>query len=168
MDVGDRILATLAAEFSDFRDLEDITRIVLRLLLAALLGAMLGYEREHAGKAAGLRTHMLVSLGSALFVLAALQSGIEPGDLSRVIQGVVAGIGFLCAGAILKSAQDDQVRGLTTAAGLWMTSAIGMTAGLGREAIAVFSALLALGVLMSEKPVRRLMGKDEGPRKTDD
>lgn len=168
MDVSDRILATLSQEFADFHNVEDITRIVLRLLMAALLGAMLGFEREHAGKAAGLRTHMLVSMGSALFVLASLQSGIEPADLSRVIQGVVAGIGFLCAGAILKSAQEDQVRGLTTSAGLWMTAAIGMTAGLGREAIAVFSALLALVVLMLEKPVRRWMHGGRNPRKADD
>ncbi len=167
MDISDRVLTTLAEEFADVREVEDITRIVVRLLLAALLGGLLGFEREHVGKAAGLRTHMLVSLGSALFVLASLQAGIETDDLSRVIQGVVAGIGFLCAGAILKSARDDQVHGLTTSAGLWMTAAIGMTAGLGREAIAVFSALLALVVLMLEKPVRRLMHGSRGPRKTD-
>jgi putative Mg2+ transporter-C (MgtC) family protein len=168
MSTWDRIAATIVSEFSDLNEVEDITRIVLRLVLAAVLGAVLGFEREHASKAAGLRTHMLVSLGSALFVLASLQAGIQPGDLSRVIQGVVAGIGFLCAGAILKSPQDDQVRGLTTSAGLWMTAAIGMTAGLGREAIAVFGALLALGILMLEKPVRRLMRRDDPSKQPDD
>ncbi|PZQ65003.1 MAG: methyltransferase, partial [Variovorax paradoxus] len=76
------------------------------------------------------------------------QTGIEPADMSRVIQGLVAGVGFLCAGTILKhGVGEQQVQGLTTAAGLWMTAAIGMACGLGREATAVISALLALAVL---------------------
>ena len=106
------------------------------------------FEREQQGKAAGVRTHMLVAIGSAMFVLVPQQTGIEPADMSRVIQGLVAGVGFLCAGTILKhGAGEQQVQGLTTAAGLWMTAAIGMACGLGREATAVLSALLALAVL---------------------
>ena len=114
MDAWSRIGATIASEFSDINDLEQLTRVCLRLLLAALLGAMLGVEREHAGKAAGIRTHMLVALGGALFVLVPLQGGMETDGISRVIQGVVAGVGFLCAGTILKAREEDQVRGLTT------------------------------------------------------
>ncbi len=138
----------VAAEFSDVPDIGQFARIVIRLTLAAVLGFMLGFEREQQGKAAGVRTHMLVAIGSALFVLIPQQSGIVPADMSRVIQGLVAGVGFLCAGTILKQNKDEhQVQGLTTAAGLWMTAAIGMACGLGRELTAILSALLALAVL---------------------
>ena len=159
MTVWERISAIVAEEFSDISDLENLVRVSLRLLLAALLGALLGLEREHAGKAAGLRTHMLVALGGALFVLVPLQSGMDAADLSRVIQGVVAGVGFLCAGTILKSGEEDQVRGLTTAAGLWMTAAIGVAVGIGREMTAVLSAVLAFSILAAEGPIRRLFSK---------
>ena len=169
MSWGDQVLDTVAAEFSDVGDVAQITRILVRLLLAALLGGILGYEREQQGKAAGIRTHMLVAIGSALFVLIPQQTGIVPADMSRVIQGLVAGVGFLCAGTILKQGKDEhQVQGLTTAAGLWMTAAIGMACGLGREVTAVLSALLALAVL-SLVPrlvnlIERLVGppRDEG------
>jgi putative Mg2+ transporter-C (MgtC) family protein len=150
---------TVASEFSDIPDLEQFTRVMVRLLLAALLGGILGFERERSGKAAGVRTHMLVSMGAALFVLVPIQAGIQPADLSRVIQGVVAGIGFLCAGSILKSNGEDQVKGLTTAAGIWLTAAVGMAAGIGRETTAVLSALLALGILSLEGPIHRLMNR---------
>ncbi len=145
--MGTRIVDTLVAEFSDAADLEQIVRILVRLLLAALLGGILGYEREHHGKAAGIRTHMLVAMGAALFVLVPQQGGMAVADLSRVIQGVIAGIGFLGAGAILKNKSEEHVQGLTTAAGVWMTAAIGIACGLGRESTAVLSALLALAVL---------------------
>jgi len=157
MSAWERISIVIAAEFSDINDLEQMTRVILRLLLAALLGALLGMEREHAGKAAGVRTHMLVAMGGALFVVVPLQGGMASEDLSRVIQGVVAGVGFLCAGTILKIKERDDVQGLTTAAGLWMTAAIGVAAGLGREATALLSALLAFGVLSLEGPIRRLI-----------
>jgi putative Mg2+ transporter-C (MgtC) family protein len=144
----DEAASTIAAEFSDVGDIAQLTRILVRLLLAAVLGFALGFEREQQGKAAGVRTHMLVAIGSALFVLVPQQSGIVPADMSRVIQGLVAGVGFLCAGTILKQGRDERhVEGLTTAAGLWMTAAIGMACGLGREVTAVISALLALIVL---------------------
>ncbi|MBK1614567.1 methyltransferase [Rubrivivax gelatinosus] len=142
-----RIADTIAQEFSDVPDIEQVTRILVRLLLAALLGGALGWEREHSGQAAGLRTHMLVSMGAALFVLAPGLAGMDIADLSRVIQGVVAGIGFLCAGAIVKAHSPHTVHGLTTAAGIWLTAAIGMTAGLGRETMAVLATVLALIVL---------------------
>jgi putative Mg2+ transporter-C (MgtC) family protein len=128
--------------------------------VAAFLGGILGLQRERHGKAAGVRTHMLVALGAALFVLVPQQWGMNDEDLSRVIQGVVAGVGFLCAGSILKS-DDDHVRGLTTAAGIWLTAAMGVAAGLGRETTAALSALLALAILSMEGPLRRLAGRSE-------
>ena len=154
-----RIIDTLTAEFSDVNDVEQITRIVIRLLLAAVLGGILGYERENQGKAAGVRTHMLVAMGAALFVLVPQQAGMTLPDMSRVIQGVVAGIGFLGAGAIIKNRNEDDIQGLTTAAGVWMTAAIGIACGLGRESTAVLSTVMALIVLVG---VPRLM--DRGKR----
>jgi putative Mg2+ transporter-C (MgtC) family protein len=160
----DTISDTVAAEFSDVLDAEQFTRLMLRLLVAALLGGMLGFERERQGKSAGVRTHMLVAIGAALFVLVPEQAGLDGADISRVLQGVVAGVGFLCAGTILKSG-DDHVRGLTTAAGLWLTAAIGVAAGLGREMTAALSALLALAILSLEGPLRRLIDKDQASQK---
>jgi putative Mg2+ transporter-C (MgtC) family protein len=100
---------------------------------------------------------MLVAAGSALFVLVPLQAGMSDEDISRVMQGLLAGVGFLCAGAILKLERKDQVHGLTTAAGVWMTAAIGIAAGLGREMTAILSTLLVLGILALEGPLRRVL-----------
>lgn len=142
---------TVASEFADVTDIEQTTRVVLRLVLAALLGGLLGWQRESHGKAAGIRTHMLVSMGAALIVMVGQQAGGNAADLSRVLQGLIAGVGFLGAGTILKSEhrgdESDQVKGLTTAAGIWLTAAIGAAAGIGKEVTAVLSAVLALGVL---------------------
>lgn len=143
----EQIWTTVEKEFSDLGDVSDITRVCIRLSVAVALGALLGYERESVGASAGLRTHMLVSLGSALFVLVPLQAGMRIEDVSRVLQGVTAGIGFIGAGAILKQQDENQITGLTTAAGLWLTAAVGVAAGMGREATAVLSALFALGIL---------------------
>lgn len=145
------IWQAIQSEFADIADEREVTQILIRLLMAAVLGAVLGFEREHKGKSAGVRTHMLVSLGAALFVLSPSMAGADEQALSRVIQGVVAGIGFLGAGTILKGNGKDasHVKGLTTAAGLWMTAAIGTSAGMGREATAVISTVLALLVLGS-------------------
>jgi putative Mg2+ transporter-C (MgtC) family protein len=141
------VLTTVQQEFSDLPDLEQFTRVVVRLLMAMLLGAAIGYERERSDSAAGLRTHMLVALGAALFVIAPLQAGIDPSDLSRVLQGIVSGIGFLGAGAVLKLKEDGVIRGLTTAASIWATAAIGITVGLGLEATAVLSTIMVLVIL---------------------
>ena len=143
----DQIWGAIQHEFSDIGTVEDITRVILRMTLAMVLGGLLGYERESVGAAAGLRTHMLVSLGSALFILIPLQAGMNIDDLSRVLQGVTAGIGFLGAGAILKLREQNDIRGLTTAASVWLTAAIGVAAGMGREATAVLSAVFAFVIL---------------------
>lgn len=145
-DLWSQVSGAVVSEFSDLPNAAEFTRVMLRLLLAALLGGLLGFEREQKGKAAGVRTHMLVSMGAALFVLLASQGGMEDAELSRVLQGVIAGVGFLGAGTILKAEHEDKVRGLTTAAGIWLTAAIGVAAGLGRESTAVLSTLLALAV----------------------
>ena len=142
-----QIAQTVLAELSDVPDAREATKIVVRLSVAGLLGGLLGWEREHAGKAAGVRTHMLVAMGSALFVLVSQQVGIGVADSSRVIQGIIAGVGFLGAGTILKNGDGQDVQGLTTAAGIWLTAAIGIAAGLGREVTAMLSTLLALVVL---------------------
>ncbi|MEC4721297.1 MgtC/SapB family protein [Noviherbaspirillum sp. CPCC 100848] len=136
--------ATLQTEFSDLADASDVTRICIRLFVAAVLGGLLGYERESVGAAAGLRTHMMVAVGSALFVLVPLQAGMPLEDISRVLQGVAAGIGFLGAGAIIKQKEVQAIKGLTTAAGIWLTSAVGISAGMGLEVTAILSTLFAL------------------------
>jgi putative Mg2+ transporter-C (MgtC) family protein len=141
------VYSTLRGEFADIPNVKEVTRVLLRLTMAAVLGGLIGYEREAAGKAAGLRTHMLVSLGSALFVLVPLQAGIGVEDLSRVLQGIASGIGFLGAGAILKLNSEENIKGLTTAAGIWMVAAIGVAAGMGRESTAVIATIFALIIL---------------------
>ena len=138
---------TIVEEFSDIPDIAEAVRIVLRLSMAVILGAAIGYEREHQGKDAGLRTHILVSLGAAIFVLVPLQSGMPAAEVSRVMQGIIAGIGFLGAGAIIKIDKDREIQGLTTAASIWMAAAIGIAAGMGREAMAVVSTLISIFVL---------------------
>ena len=156
------VWVTLQAEFADIGDAKQLTQITVRLVIAALLGGILGFEREHKGKAAGVRTHMLVALGAALFVLVPQMSGSQADAMSRVLQGVIAGIGFLGAGTILKNTdgEDGQVQGLTTAAGLWMTAAIGVSAGMGREATAVLSTILALGIFSLMPMVVRLVDRN--------
>ncbi|WP_211644251.1 MgtC/SapB family protein [Loktanella sp. SALINAS62] len=123
------------------------TRITLRLVLAAILGGILGYERERKGRSAGVRTHMLVAVGAALFVIGPIQSGMPIEDMSRVLQGIVQGIGFLGAGAIMVRTAQHQVEGLTTAASIWATAGIGVIAGLGLESTAVLSAAIVLIIL---------------------
>ncbi|WAT86465.1 MgtC/SapB family protein [Delftia acidovorans] len=168
----EEVTSTLAEEFSSLPDAAEVTRVMVRLLLAALLGGIVGYEREHKGKAAGLRTHMLVAMGAALFVLVPERGGMGIADMSRVIQGVVAGVGFLGAGAIIKRHSEEQVQGLTTAAGIWMTAAIGVACGLGREAIALLATLLAIVILVmlphvvSAPPPQVDAEPDSKPRET--
>ncbi|UNK43408.1 MgtC/SapB family protein [Luteimonas sp. S4-F44] len=146
MSVLDQVLDAVARELA-LPDPDTLTTIVVRVLVAALLGGLVGWEREHKGRAAGLKTHILVSIGSALFVLAPLLSDIDGADVTRVMQGIVSGIGFLGAGAILKLDKGERIEGLTTAAGVWMTAAIGMAAGMGQEMVALATTLVALLVV---------------------
>lgn len=143
----EEIWTTVVSEFSDVPDVSTITRITLRLVLAAVLGGILGYERERKGRSAGLRTHILVAVGAALFVIGPTQAGMAIEDISRVIQGIVQGIGFLGAGAIIVRTAQKEVEGLTTAANIWATAGIGVIVGLGLEATAVLSATIVLIIL---------------------
>lgn len=135
----------------------DVTTLAIlaRLSAAAVLGGVLGLEREWFGKAAGLRTHMLVALGAACFCLvmvALVARPMDPRDPApiqldptRVIAGVVSGIGFLGAGTILRRGRT--VEGLTTAGSVWLAGSIGVACGLGEPVLALLAALLALGIL---------------------
>jgi len=147
MGVGQEIWTTIVAQFSDVPDVATLTIVTVRLVLAALLGGILGYERERKARSAGVRTHMLVAVGAALFVIGPLQAGMPMEDMSRVLQGVVQGIGFLGAGAIIVRTARQQVEGLTTAANIWATAAIGVIVGLGLEMTALLSTLIVLIIL---------------------
>jgi putative Mg2+ transporter-C (MgtC) family protein len=128
-------------------NLEDVARIAVRLVLAVVLSGLLGLERQRSGKAAGLRTHMLVGLGSAALTLSILEAGGDEEALSRVIQGIATGIGFVGAGAILKPETGERhVRGVTTAAGVWLTAALGAAIGAGRLWIPLIGVALGLFV----------------------
>jgi putative Mg2+ transporter-C (MgtC) family protein len=117
----------------------------LRLALAAVLGGAIGLEREYHHKPAGLRTNMLIALGSALFSILSVELGAGAGSPDRIAAQVVTGIGFLGAGAILRSGEN--IHGLTTAATIWVNAAIGMAAGLGSYVVATGAATLTLIVL---------------------
>jgi putative Mg2+ transporter-C (MgtC) family protein len=127
--------------------------MVLRLLLASALGAAIGYQRERAKKPAGLRTHILIAAGAALFTIASTYGfGIEA-DPSRVAAGVVAGIGFIGAGAIIRR-EGGIVEGLTTAATIWAVAAIGLAAGAGLYIVSVVTAAVVSIVLFLPHPIR--------------
>lgn len=123
--------------------------MILRLLLATALGAVIGYQRERAGKAAGLRTHILITLGAALFAIVSIFGFSGAFDPSRVAAGVVAGVGFIGAGVIFRG--EEGVAGLTTAASIWATAAIGLAAGAGLYLVSVIVTLITIGILMIPK-----------------
>jgi putative Mg2+ transporter-C (MgtC) family protein len=153
------ILEELAGSLPDARE---AVRVVIRLLAALVAGGIIGYQRERAGKAAGLRTHMLVAMGTTLFVIGSAGSGMEHDAMSRVVQGLATGIGFLGAGAILKLENEQRISGLTTAAGIWMTAALGVVIGLGdlgTAAIGVVFAWVVLAVLIRIE--RRIDGSSD-------
>jgi len=136
--------------------------ILLRLCLALLVGGMIGWERQLRHKPAGLRTHMLVSMGSALFVLIPLAIGKNENGrdaIERVIQGIAAGIGFLGGGEILRQSKQEtgevEVHGLTSAAAIWVSAALGTAAGCGLWEMALIGALLSLFVLKVVKQLER-------------
>lgn len=148
MSVLQTIWTTLQAEFSDLAEVEHITRATWRMGEALVLGALIGWDRERRDAEAGLRTHMLVAMGAALFVLIPREAGMNDEQLSRVVQGLVSGIGFLGAGAVLKDQEEGRIHGLTTAASIWATAGVGMAAGLGQTGIAMLATLFILIVLV--------------------
>ena len=119
--------------------------MILRLLLAAALGAAVGYQRERAGKVAGLRDHILITVGAALFTVASIFGFSGTVDTSRVAAGIVAGVGFIGAGVIFRG--EEGVAGLTTAASIWVTAAIGLASGAGLYLVAVIVTLVTIGIL---------------------
>ena len=123
--------------------------MILRLLLATALGGGIGYQRERAGKSAGLRTHILIALGAALFTVVSIFGFSGAVDPSRVAAGVVAGIGFIGAGVIFRG--EEGVAGLTTAACIWITAAIGLAAGAGLYLISIIATLITVGILIIPK-----------------
>ena len=141
-------------------DARQLTHVLIRLTAATILGAVVGYERERARKPAGLRTHMLVTAGTTVFILACSGAGMSVDGLSRVVQGLVTGIGFIGAGSILKVTDRGDVHGLTTAASVWMTAAIGVAVGLGALGVAMLSTVAAFIILSLSK--RSLMGSGDG------
>jgi len=138
--------------------------VVIRIVAAVILGGILGIQRERAGKPAGLRTHMIVCLGTAVVVLACLASSMDMSGLSRVVQGIVTGIGFIGAGSILKLSEQREIRGLTTAAGLWMTAAIGVAVGLGSLGVALIGTAATFIVLSLIGAVEARLEKREKTR----
>jgi putative Mg2+ transporter-C (MgtC) family protein len=146
--------------------------VAARLGMATLLGAVLGLERELRGQPAGLRTHILVSLGSALFTLASLYVALPlsdssegmgvRADVTRIASQVVVGIGFLGGGSILR--HGTTIKGLTTAANLWLTASIGLAAGLGFHSGAALSMLFGLFALSGLRPLERWVRKRRASR----
>src|SRR6185312_5343331 len=126
---------------------EQVARVAVRLAAALIIGTVIGLQRELAHKPAGLRTHLLVALGTALVVVTAVNSGMPKGDVARVIQGLITGVGFLGGGTILKLTREHEIRGLTTAAGIWLTAAAAVAVGLGMFVEAFIGVLFALIVL---------------------
>ena len=123
------------------------TDVLGRLALSIAAGAVIGFDRELRNKSAGLRTNMLVSLGSGFFILLSIQSGLidqDPSIFGRVLQGIITGVGFVGAGTIFRG---DRVRGLTSAAAIWMSSALGVAAGVGLWEMVIIGSILALIVL---------------------
>jgi putative Mg2+ transporter-C (MgtC) family protein len=155
--------------------------ILIRLGSATLVGAVLGLNRELRGKPAGLRTNALVSLGSALLILAGV--GIASADaelqanvISRAMQGIITGIGFLGAGVILRDTDGTQVHGITTAATIWLTATLGVLCGAGMWLIALIGAGMTLVILVVGSPLERFLhrkfpklsehNRDDGPPHT--
>jgi len=133
-------------------NLSPLLEMILRFLLAFALGAGVGFQRERAGKTAGVRTHILVSSGAALFTLVSIYgfSGTAV-DISRVAAAVVVGVGFIGAGVIFRGRQEEEVAGLTTAATIWMTAAIGLAAGAGMYLVSVIATAVVVGILLLPK-----------------
>jgi putative Mg2+ transporter-C (MgtC) family protein len=132
-------------------DAQTFARVLVRLTFAVLLTGIIGWERERGHKTAGLRTHLMVAIGSALFVLVLENTEGDNANqaVSRVIQGITAGVGFIGGGAILKLESQNKIRGLTTAGSVWFAAAIGVAAGMGKLSAAIAGTIFAMIVLSS-------------------
>lgn len=146
-------------------DTAHLVRISVRLLGAVFLAALVGLERELRRQPAGLRTHMLVALGAALFTLVPVEAGAGTTELARLVQGLAPGIGFLGAGAILKRDQPRNIHGLTTAASIWLAAAIGFASGAGQLGLALMGTVLTYGILVALRRIEDRLGPstDEPP-----
>ncbi len=131
---------------------------LLRLGLASVLGSIVGIERQLSGQSAGLRTHVMVATGAAVFTLVGLAVGGDQ-QVTRVVQGVASGVGFIGAGAILRSRADTSVRGLTTAGSIWVSAAMGSAAGLGEYPLAASAGCIAIFVLFALRPLSRWLSR---------
>jgi putative Mg2+ transporter-C (MgtC) family protein len=140
-------------------DIPQLVRVTARLLTALFIGTAIGLQRELTHKPAGLRTHMLVGLGTALFIVGASEAGMAVDTLSRIVQGLATGIGFLGGGAILKLTPEREIHGLTTAAGIWMTAAASAAAGLGQIVVALIGTVLGLLVLIVFRGLEKGLGR---------
>ena len=125
----------------------EYTEIFLRLVFSVIAGGLIGLEREVVHKPAGIRTHMLVALGSALFVLVTIET--LPNEVARIIAGIATGVGFLGAGTIFKA--KNEVHGLTTAASIWTVAAVGLAIGLGYYLMTIIAVILILVILNLNK-----------------
>ncbi len=136
-------------------DLQLTSLLAQRLLVAALFGGLVGLEREWRGRPAGLRTNMIIALGSCLFTVLSIYGfdRVQAMDPSRVAAQIVTGVGFLGAGALMQ--RDGKVRGLTTAADIWLVSAIGMTVAVGLVGLATFVTALSIAALYFLAPVSK-------------
>jgi putative Mg2+ transporter-C (MgtC) family protein len=145
----------------------DAYEVVLRLSVAAIIGGVIGLDREVRRKPAGMRTHALVSLGAALVMLVVVRfPGANHVDaVSRAIQGLIAGVGFLGGGAILKSDNNEMVHGLTTAASIWLVASLGIACGIGQWIAALVALALALIILIAGEPVEGLVHRIVSRRK---
>jgi putative Mg2+ transporter-C (MgtC) family protein len=143
---------------ADWPDTASLLDAIFRVSLAAAVGALPGFQREQLNMPAGLRTHILVSVGAALFVLATADAGADADAQTRVVQGLATGIGFLGAGAILKSKDEKEIHGLTTAASIWITAALGTAVGLGRIWLPIVGSVAAILILAALRPVERAIG----------
>lgn len=130
----------------------ELTSSAIRLGAAGIAGGILGFNREMSGAWAGLRTHMVVAVGAALFLLLANRFD-EPSALPRVLEGVATGVGFLGAGTILKQSDRQSIRGLTTASSIWMAAGLGSVAGCGEYELLAAGTGMAIIVLVLFKPV---------------
>ncbi len=157
------LLSVLSPTNPVFISYNDWLSLSFRLTLAVLIGGAIGWNRQAAGKPAGLRTHMLVSLGAALFVLIPLLASTSTSldTVSRAIQGVATGVGFLGAGEILhqssEKASKPNVKGLTSAATIWLTAALGMIAGCGFWQLGLLSTLMTLLILSAAKKLEQVV-----------